>query len=914
MDYAALAKQYGGTSATPAVDYAALAKQYGGASEWDTTTGPQIGMPPESGIPTGRKRGMLDILSAPFEMGQELSQKPRAEQAAFIAPTVEALGAAGGGLMAAPLGPVGSIAGAGAGYAAAKGLMRSLAGTNLQGTIPEIGLQVGTDVATGALQEGIGRAAAPILGKAIGYVGPKLGKMYEGAKNIVMPSGLKTSGLADALENNPVLMGQVKSLLEQGKTIEQAAAITNSPGLATFAKTARNASSSTQRLYNELDDALRATQTNQLATAAQNVNALTQQNLPLATASPTAPRRAVQQALAGEAATLQGQKAAMTGQLTAEQQAAEAALAGQRQGVEAGITNVSQLETGQALAKASEAVLENTRRTVTGPAYQAAFDAAPEATINLSGLAGVAKGQRGELLTQLKGLAPNSAALLERYGPREVESMVQGVPVKQTIPPAPITLEEAHAIRQAINIDRAALKGSNESGANITRARLSELYDSLNSAINRDVAPEAKALFEDANTLFKERIVDVFRTGQPSNLTRTSTLNQPMLLPGDIVSKAMADEGSTLQFLKVFKQDAAAMQNLKTGVEDLYRQQVLAGGKAATPEAHAKFMFDNAKQLGALDSAGLGMSTRLNQIGGQIKGLTTAEQTLAAQGKAIPSKVAEAFKAEDEALNLASTTLGFKQTDKLRSAIVSNPETAGQALSRMDAPAKSSLARGVMQDAGKASDPLKHLTDNESGIMRVLKANDPKTAQSTFTAAKDAAELAKIIEETGNKLGMQTPTNAMVTQQNLSKLTQDLPQVRAVVKDIQDQLAQGKTFDKLAAQGSLGKNSALRLFREETTPHIFPLNKIWSIANMVLGRLEGRIDKKLAVEIATELSNSATAAAAVGKAQAKQLGAGATSKEVASRLNQFVSPSATGVAIGNALAPTPRIELRGMAN
>ena len=208
-----------------------------------------------------------------------------------------------------------------------------------------------------------------------------------------------------------------------------------------------------------------------------------------------------------------------------------------------------------------------------------------------------------------------------------------------------------------------------------------------------------------------------------------------------------------------------------------------------------------------------------------------------------------------------------------------------------------------MQDAGKASDPLKHLTDNEQGIMRVLKANDPKTAQSTFTAAKDAAELAKIIEETGNKLGMKTPTNAMVTQQNLSKLTQDLPQVRAVVKDIQDQLAQGKTFEDLAAQGAKSQTSALKLFRAETTPHVFPLNKIWSLANMVLGRLEGRIDKKLAVEIATELSNSATAAAAVGKAQAKQLGVGTTSKEVASRLNQFVSPSATGVAIGNALAP-----------
>lgn len=741
-------------------------------------------------------------------------------------------------------------------------------------------------------------AGATLAKPAINYIGPKVGKIVSGAADILAPSRLKTTGLAEVLNNDPVLMGRVKTLLEQGKTIEQAAAIVGSPGLATFAQTAKNATAATQMLYNDLAAAEQAALKNQLAVAAANVNALTQRNLPVATASPTAPRRAVKQALAGEAATLQGQKTAMTGQLTAEQQAAEAALAAQRQNVEGGIANVSQLETGRALAKANEAILENTRRTVTGPAYQAAFEAAPDATINLSGLAGVAKEQRGELLTQLKGLAPNSAALLERYGPKEVETMVQGVPIKQTVPPPPITLEEAHAIRQAINIDRAALKGSNESGANITRARLNDLYSSLNTAINRDVAPEAKALFEDANTLFKERIVDVFRTGQPSNLTRTSTLNEPMLRPGDIVSKAMADEGSTLQFLKVFKQDPAAMQNLKTGVEDLYRQQVLAGGRAATPEAHAAFIANNAKQLGALDSAGMGMTTRLNQIGGQIKGVTVAEQDLAARGKAIPSKVAEAFKAEDEALKLASSNLGFKQTGELRSAIVSSPETASQALARMDAPARSSLARGVMQDAGRASDPLKHLVDNEQGIMRVLNAHDPKAAKATFDAAKDSAELLKIIDQTGNKLGMgKRPVNAMLSQKELDVLTAGLPEVQAVVKDIQTRLAQGETFETLAAQGKLSKNSALKLFREETTPHVFPLNKVWSFANMILGRLEGRIDKKLAVEIATELANPATAAAAVGKAQAKQLGVGTTTKKITGAI-----PNTPPVAAINALS------------
>lgn len=847
------------------------------------------------------KPGAFDFLSAPFEMGASLAAKPRAEQAEFIAPTVEALGAAAGGTLAAPLGPLGSVAGAGAGYAGAKGLMRLIGGTNTPETIPQTALRVGGDVGLGALQEVGGRAAIAQLGEAIKYAGPKVGKMIGGVANVFAPSGLKTTGIAEVLENDPVLMGRVKTLLEQGKTIDEAAVIVNSPALAAYAQTARQASPATLRAEAEAVAARKAAQENQLATAAANVNALAQRNLPVATAPPTAPRRAVKQALAGEAATLQGQKTAMTGQLTAEQQAAEAALAAQRQNVEGGIANVSQLETGRALAKANEAILENTRRTVTGPAYQAAFEAAPDATINLSGLAGVAKEQRGELLTQLKGLAPNSAALLERYGPKEVETMVQGVPIKQTVPPPPITLEEAHAIRQAINIDRATLKGSNESGANITRTRLNELYDSLNTAINRDVAPEAKAKFDAANELFKERIVGVHRTGQPSNLTRTSTLNEPMLRPGDIVSKAMADEGSTLQFLKIFKQDPAAMQNLKTGVEDLYRQQVLAGGKAATPEAHAKFIADNAKQLGALDSAGMGMTTRLNQIGGQIKGLTAAEEALAAQGKTIPSKVAEAFKAEDEALKLASSNLGFKQTDKLRSAIVSNPETASQALARMDAPAVSSLARGVMQDAGKASDPLKHLVDNEQGIMRVLNAHDPKTAKATFNAAKDAAELLKIIEQTGNKLGVKMPVNAMASQQNLANLTKGLPEVQAAVKNIQTQLAQGETFETLAAQGKLGKNSALKLFREETTPHIFPLNKVWSIANAILGRLEGRIDKKLAVEIATELSNSATAAAAVGKAQTKQLGVGTTSKKAANLIQRYVQPSAAGQSI-NALS------------
>jgi hypothetical protein len=138
--------------------------------------------------------------------------------------------------------------------------------------------------------------------------------------------------------------------------------------------------------------------------------------------------------------------------------------------------------------------------------------------------------------------------------------------------------------------------------------------------------------------------------------------------------------------------------------------------------------------------------------------------------------------------------------------------------------------------------------------------------------------LTKIVEETGNKLGVKPSVNAMSTQQNLNKLTQGLPEVRAAVENVQAQLQNAETFKTLALQG---EQNVSKLFSAETKPHMFPLNKVWAIANAVLSRLEGRIDKKLAVEIATELANSPATAAAIGKAQAKQASAGATSKALA---------------------------------
>ena len=745
-------------------------------------------------------------------------------------------------------------------------------------------------------------------------VGSGLAMPVKGLYNIAAPlfdsgAGVKARGYLEALGNDPAKVEAAIRLLQQGKTIEETAVALNSSGLASFARTAQDSSTVIRDLYNARDAALKANQSNRLGTATENLNMLNQANIPVSNASPNAPRVTINRALSAEEHALENQKLQRTNQLTAEQQATADALAAEQARITGNVANVSQLETGQQLAKANDAILENTKKTVTAPAYNAAFEASPNATINVNNLATAAKGQVGDLLTQLKGLAPNAAALLEEYGPKQVNvNMGNGVVVKTPAEPKLITLEDAHKIRQAINIDRAALKGSTEAAANTTRLRLSQLYDEVNKSIKAGTSPEAFKLFEDANNLFKERIIGVHRTGQPTNLSRTSTLNEPMLLPENIASTALKNEGNTRQFLKVYEQDPAALQTLKTSIEDLYRQEVLAPNAGAN--AHSTFMFKNEKQLNALDETGMGIRSRLQTIGEDLGKVKAGEEALTLAKKELPNKVKAEFAAQDEALKLTSDTLNFKNINDLRTKVVADPMTMNMALRRMDAPAKASLARGVMQDVmsdvmsgtvNGGAKALENLTKNESTIMAALKAHDPKTAAKTFADAKQMADLYRLVEETGNKLSTTPGTvNALTTAKNIDKLTQGLPEVRAAVQKIQQELQTGADFEKLAVQGKAAGGGASKLLTEEIgkQPTGF-FGHTWSIANLVVNRLKGAVDNKLAVEIAQELINSETAAAALSKARARDIKVTANkdlAKTVAKNtFNALVSPSAVGV-------------------
>lgn len=92
----------------------------------------------------------------------------------IIEPTVEMLGAAGGGMLGTPLGPAGIVGGAGLGYGLAKGGMRTLkTALGYEQGPQSVGEALTTgagDVLTGATMEAGGRVIAPLVAKGVGAV------------------------------------------------------------------------------------------------------------------------------------------------------------------------------------------------------------------------------------------------------------------------------------------------------------------------------------------------------------------------------------------------------------------------------------------------------------------------------------------------------------------------------------------------------------------------------------------------------------------------------------------------------------------------------------------------------------------------------------------------------------------------
>lgn len=126
----------------------------------------------------------------------------------FVTPTVEALGAIGGGAAGALGGPLGAVAGAGLGYAGAKELLKLADTVAGEGGPKESMAQAGVRQAKNALEGASMEAGGRIIGQGLGYVGGKIADLRQipaqkAAKIAQNALGQDLPQVVNALRNAP---------------------------------------------------------------------------------------------------------------------------------------------------------------------------------------------------------------------------------------------------------------------------------------------------------------------------------------------------------------------------------------------------------------------------------------------------------------------------------------------------------------------------------------------------------------------------------------------------------------------------------------------------------------------------------------------------------------------------------------
>lgn len=536
--------------------------------------------------PTRGKAGMFDILSAPFEMGMELANKPRAEQAAVIAPAVEALGSVGGAALGSTGGPLGTVAGAGLGYAGAKELMRYVGGTATPETLPQAATRQAQTVLEGATMETFGRGVvSPLIAKGAEYAS-KL-------KNIKLDQYLKAVGdKGEDIVN--ALRGRVQIVPGTSPTAGETAAPVGSVGLSVLQARARQVPGAADKYA---------------AKEAQNIAA----------------------------------RQAQESRATAKFDAAKQRIQGK---IDRGLVSVTPGEIGSTLIDAAKAEQQAVKTNIVQPAYDAAFEAAGNAKIDVSKVVNEAERILDRKLSSFATeTAPDTVRKLRGFVPSvpEAEAVIVGkagfkTAKTPTPPPATpeATLQQLDDVRKAINADIAAASTSNAPMAATTLRNLRQLHAAIDDAVKSSTAlpEETKTLYKGALDAYRTQYAPRFKEGINANLFKQTSLQETKIKPEDVVSKYFQPKGESeaKDFLRLFDKNPDAMKIARTGIEDLYRREVTDTAGRVTPEAHAAFLKKYAEPLKILDNAGMNITTRVGVVAKDAARLAKIDELAKASG------------------------------------------------------------------------------------------------------------------------------------------------------------------------------------------------------------------------------------------------------------------------------------------
>lgn len=340
------------------------------------------------------------------------------------------------------------------------------------------------------------------------------------------------------------------------------------------------------------------------------------------------------------------------------------------------LANVDQSTAGQSLIDMAKTAKDKITTEVIRPAYAEAFKAAGNNKIDISNVINKAEEILGQPLGDIKiPDMPDVAAKLAKLKPAAPKGEpVRGLRFEATPAPAAaaatVTLEEADALRKAINKDVAAASAANTNPASATKLRdLRQLHDTIDAAIasatESGALPKAASdLYDKAVALYRGPYVERFKTGLNADITAKTIKNESKINPSDVVSQYLKDPRATDQLVSLFKDNPKAIETAKAGIESLYRDNVVKNG-AVDPAAHAKFMTDYGQQLATLDqSTRMGIGAKLNAIGeraGQLVERRGVEAELGAKIGAEPLPPGPQAAAIQQ--KIANATQGLSKAD-----------------------------------------------------------------------------------------------------------------------------------------------------------------------------------------------------------------------------------------------------------
>jgi ribosomal protein S7 len=712
----------------------------------------------------------------------------------------------------------------------------------------------------GALAGATSGVLAPVA-RGVAMLGKPL---YESGKQAILDAKiLESLRGAKPLEAVEKLRG--------GMTPEQLAVDIQSPDLAANIQSSEinKATAPEWSAKRRAEEEALASRVNQ---AQSSLNALHQGELPVSNVSAAAPYQNVQSGLAAQSKTLEDTKATRTAELLRQAETEQAGLNEAKQQVASTVAQPEQREIGQTVI-ARKRELQDQAAKLVSPLYKQSFELAPQ-PFSIKPLIDKATELSENISTAInKESAPFTHTALKVFKQQADEGPVllgaNGKPLKPSsegLPPT-ATLESLKALRSEILTDLRELEGVPESGLKIRNLKI--LKQGIDDSIAQNAPTEARAVFDEANKLFRSTVAEPYMEGTVDKLTRQTNTYRPQINPSEVADKFLHPDHAA-DFIRAFGNDPEALQAIATGVEGKFNAEVVQGGKSAD-----KFLRDNREALKTLDSTGAGIQNRLSEIVRNFEPIEANQAALGEQVKAIPKVVGESVANQQRIISKSAKDLsGATDPENLAKVAVSgDARLMGRILHKLTPEAKPELANQVINNA---FEPITAGAEN-AGAKTAKALDNSRIAtllKATYGKEEGAAKLADF-KETANiqsmleKVKKEAPNHPYDTAQALDNLTEGKPALKRTVEKIMSVLNDQEQFEALAMTGRrIGENT--KKMASEATPHTpYQLTTEGATLRWIHGLVTKQADKAIAEKLSRELMSSEAFANAIERAQSR---------------------------------------------